>query len=1474
MYLVCTNSIILDANGNLGHAVLSARLESFLYERRTLAFTLYFIGRAGYLTSSEMHQIVDWLIKNPKHDMMPYVLATVLAAFDLSLSPPESSGSNLRIALVKSPNTTATVKSKLSAPMEWKDSSLKAAIQLKWTLFLTEARLRDVSLENRDDFKNEDLEGQIFSAVQGNSFAFLLGLVSHLSVPYAAGAASINRSSPESSDPKIVVAGDFKPRLLHEIELLLRSLLTHAPAELRKIKHKQEDQFRPRADRLMRSSHGFVESITDKPNVAPRNDIITLFQLLGQLYTFLPEDSAIQFWGGVPNTETPAYYEIAEAERGKLPSFLRWAVEVRDPDLIISVFDMLAGLATGIACSEFAYNFMATGTLDVVHGGSVSLSSRYETSAAFTWGSIFGELESWAALGMGQRGPHNALPAQLPIAASDVLLGLSFLKLLSTVAKHSIQARLAIFSHPQYRAISCLVSLIPLGVPLELKGALFDALSSFCEPGAGVQGVEVCRNVWAQMERLEVINVRGGNFASKGIEVELEEVESLHRVYPATIPFLELLSTLIHTPKRVPLKNRVTEPEPINTIPENLGQPYRIPGISPFVTFVVDNVLAKLPKREFSDISDQWKMADLSLCFLERCLASYDLEALPNLAEEFNTKGPEVLVPVVHHPGFDVLVRILSDTPLRATIISYTVEGSDELYRQQGNPQFASVLLRTLRIVERVLAIQDIFLEQLLPVVSEYENIMLPGSRISQSFLSRIDQGLSLDRRSIPSIGTYVNHPAQPEITFLSVKILAALAQSPSFHDITVLIERSPESTVILDGFVRLLAVDSADDIGAAEEWTYNWTGAGAPNLEGDQHLFDQAIRLAILDLLLHGTKHRKSSALSFLFLFGKSTLDAQIQDPHALGSRQNCLHVILELLNAGIPRINAKGKEREHRRTKCAPLFETQPVLAERLYKLIYQLCEHPRTSSAMMLYLRTREDFFARHLAVMTVRVPVDTRRPFIEVLYSDGSRTVTTCTTLRAFLQLRSWLLDLVSLELHILTSRAQHQRVKDLLDLLFGTTDPFLAAEADWEHDMFQPFNDVGQSRIRVIELFQSLEFEWYDSVTINPVDLQYLKTLNLQSCLRTNDNGCEVVDRTTLFEMLSQARRTLLRQSRVSTVSQNAQLNEETKYILESCVVENNRREVQFALNIGYESWKRLAEVVLTKCFNRIARDQRESILFDLLHVLPPAVHAAALPETSAVLLSELLVLLITKLREERHQALLLSSAASLETAALPSERMTALLRHILECILDKRRRELVRGNLYAALSGYLHLILQPRESSSLSLPLGVSHSNYTSSLSLSINGNKTVHGQLTALETVSFATIKPVIDRLVTTVARDAIDGAEVWRTVAFSLFETLSRLSRLDTRNIILTSLDRQGLLANFVHGIKDTDFSLQNVLLPDPDDLNPLYVYEARVSFLSRLAQSYEGSERLLDARALSLLAQVDYLDARPEADDNSGN
>jgi nuclear pore complex protein Nup205 len=82
----------------------------------------------------------------------------------------------------------------------------------------------------------------------------------------------------------------------------------------------------------------------------------------------------------------------------------------------------------------------------------------------------------------------------------------------------------------------------------------------------------------------------------------------------------------------------------------------------------------------------------------------------------------------------------------------------------------------------------------------------------------------------------------------------------------------------------------------------------------------------------------------------------------------------------------------------------------------------------------------------------------------------------------------------------------------------------------------------------------------------------------------------------------------------------------------------------------------------------------------------------------------------------------------------------------------------------------------------------------------------------------ALAVLKPVAERLVATVSRDATDGTEVWKTVAYMLLDCLINLSRDDKHGNILLTLVRHGFLGVFVQDIKDSDRRLQSVLKPEP--------------------------------------------------------
>lgn len=1429
---------------SLGFDILNSRYDSLKYERRSLAITLSSVSHLGCLSAGEVKYIVEWLSKNPFHPLTYYFLAAILFAFD-PINPSSSSGQQ-RQNLASDTSTVLFMTNILAPSTTWKEPGLKATILLKWTMFLTEARHNDPSLEHKEGFKTEELETQVWNGVQGDAFTYLRVSIQYLSDKRSVASAQAFPS--EGPEQREVPPDDFRQVVLFAYETLLRSVITHASSELRKIKQRQEDIVHAR-DRTRSTNARFTGSLPsepDRPEPPVRNDIAALYVLIGALYTALPPEQGLQFWGAAPGEPSKlSYMEYVETTTGRLPAFLQWAVWSTSPQdltLLAALYDMLSGLAKGQQCSELAYNFMARGGGEVLPGSSHRPSSSNGPSVS--WSAIFGLLDNWAANAASARGTPQPQslgsfgglfnsPAPKPtmqqfaIGAREVLYAQSFLRLLSTVVKYSIAVRTTISSHTQFRAIPTLVSLIPFGIPLELKGAIFDTLADFCEPGAGIPGVEICKAVWTLMERLEVINVRACGSSSfgvlatgKGVELELEQIEAVHRLYPATIPFLRLLATLIHTPKRISLKDRLLDSEPMNTIPDNLGQPYRLPGIGPFSAFIIDNVFANIPNREYSQPSDRWEINDLCLTFVERALASYDLEPIVSVSEEMSAKA-EKLLPYVTHPGYDIMKRLLTSSPLQDSIFSYIVEGVEGFDRNLADeePFFRNTIVRVLRIIHRALEIQDLFLDVLIPLLSELNNATFASAIHPRSFYTRIDQSLAFGTQFIPAVATYMSYPSHSELAILSIKIFSLLCNVTDSSTVIALIERSRDSERISGGFVRIVGIETLDDVWEAEANAEQVTGAGAPDPNEDPDQLAQAIRLAALEFLIQNTEQdRPYPNIAHYFLFGGVVKEHRIQDPHALGGHHTALHTLLRLLNAGIPRLKRKERSRD-----TTPLLVTLPGLAERCYRVIHNLCVHPRTSEFTTRYLRTREDFFARQLASMPAAVPPALQEPPIQVQYEDGSTITTNVPTLSAFLRLRSYIFNLIALELHVLTNKGQFKSVTELLDILFGT-------DVECEEEFgFSTFREVGQSQMRIIDFLQSLMFDWADSLQIQPLNLQFFSNLDLQSSIRRDATGCEVVDRNAVLSLLAGAKRSLHAQGAISTATHLEQLNKEMAYILESCAVENHRRKVLHALVEGIEAWKMLLDMSLIKCFDRLPHDRRENMLFDLLHVLPTAIRSGNINENVSVLLAETVLSSITKLREDRqHQVILQSVGGNAEAGSLPAERLYAILRNILEGILDSNRVELVRGNLYAALVNFINLITSPNESSELSsqtLPVSllgsfnqsISSLNSNQSLVLASATNSGPSNSSTLLSG-TLSVMKDVIERFVAIIARDAIDGTEVWKTVAFMLLDALVLLSGQEKTPAVVNALTRHGILSNFVRGVKESDERLQSVLKPDP--------------------------------------------------------
>ncbi|GAA6062083.1 hypothetical protein JCM10212_006506 [Sporobolomyces blumeae] len=1495
----------------------SLRIQRLEDERRMIGQLLFLIGAGRSLSADSIQLLARQLQSCSQADSTAvYVLVALLAALDTS----EEAAAEQLYPLFSDKSFVQRMQTDLGA--SWKVPQLKAVVQLQWSIFL------DTAARYMQDFETDGgelVDKMTWQAIEAGVFAFLGRAVLSFkwegnddSEAWGTIGAEVRPLGAEDS----VVDPWFQDYVTEQVEILVVEVITNRISILRKLRNREEDTLstshRGGGLRASRSAGG------NEQLAAPRRDLEAFFLLISTIYRG-SSDAGLKFWeetvASVSSPTSPSASRSAAVPNpvnARLSAFLRWGAECRPAGMMRAYYEMLASLASGPRSATYAFEFLS----------SSESGSHQHISSTCSWSALFGALEFYLS-NLPDRpleaGP-NAEGGIGEIPPEEVPLLRSFIRLLRQVVLHSDVARATLYDNQRHRPIATLFALTGRSVPIELKASLLSAIEAFSRPG-GSFGVEVARRTWAALEQSQILPTwavsegrdarggagfaggassgfgasRGGMMSVRGPEpltleggifTELEEVEAPNKVYPESTAFVSLLNTLIHAPATSPLASTLSPSLSTalrrgadldaHTIPDNLGAPNRPPGVEPYVKFVVEDVLLKTGQREYQDPKERWAVTDKGLEFVEKTLAAFDLGPFLAWAASGGRGANGSVSPLGHlvqHPGFDMLTRILSGSSLLETILTIVTAGLDSIANNlAGTPLFTSCMLRCLRIIYRTLEIQAPFLEVALPAITESSVHLTPEKFARLKTLQPIDQSFLYHSEVVVQIALLVACEQEDEVAFLAVKILGLVAESPYFdvqqkfpdqsrsklNRLVGLLQASPETLRIQEAFVQRLDEDipeseldmpSVEDAAASGE---------------DPSAMRRAIRSAIVDLLLVNTQVGRSAPNVAHLLLGfdpkRRQEELEIEDPEAADTTRTSLHVVLELLAQNVSSDDSEIQ---------VSLLVRHPTLAAKCYRLIRQLCLHPYTSGALSRYLRTREQFFLRQCLHLPFAVPTATEGPLGSVHYADGAQRTSSSSAVCAVLQSEASLLDSTALELSVLTSGNDTRRASELVTALFET-----GGMQDEDSPSFFDNGALDQALPRMLEIFHSFDFAWLDSITPSEHRLSLFAELRFDSCLKLDSTGCEVYDFAALLALIGAAKREFQNRGMLNTPAQQEEAKLETRAIVETLVVENHRREIQFARFHALKSWRNLLDIVLARSFHFLPAEGRQSLLLDLMSAVLPPLAAQEMDAAISELLSGAAVLLSTKLRDEGLGILFVDSGESVQS--VPPERLHSILRAVLQAILQPGASPVVRGNLYAVLLNYIQFsakiaALSPALAKNLSAVDNDSMSVTSANDDLlSLDGGSTVGGtrrsssKKNALESGNLTIFASALDRLLPVICRDAAVGHEVWRTVAFTVLDAIVAVAdegRVTAK--VLSVLSKQGYLATFVNALKDMETELQEALQPEPESLNALYIYEALMSFLIRVASTREGAEKLLNAELLSRLAECEFLGSRPIAD-----
>ncbi|KAL8613661.1 hypothetical protein ACOMHN_029753 [Nucella lapillus] len=1364
------------------------------------------------------------------------LVMTLLACFDTSPLEQEDVEMQNLVPVVTDGSYLQKVHDAVRAEPAWATPGIQSTARFAWGLTLRKLS-QCQNFSGGGDLLEED-EQLVDQAINSDLFEFLT--------------TSVVRANGFHNE-------EFYVRRMHA---LVTDFILQMPLKVKELRNRGDETAR------IIMAHQ-MEGIEPPPQ---RRDFQCMLELIGDLYSKDPLklELALEFWCPLdPIAANESTYSFRPPPRQVgLFKFVRLAGDLLPSPLFVHYVHMLTGLASSQQGAQHAFHLLKMNGVSA--GGSASTVS---------WDHFFETLQQYYTSmrretpgAREMAGPPFRSPPLRNITPQELEGLCSLLVLTQTVAEQNEMCRGALCENQHWSMVVTLFGLLGCSVPVTLKRELLLTLAAVSKTPM------IAATIWQTLEASQILPTVPllGPEQKGGIQVELEEIESRNEEYPMTRAFLQLLNTLIDIP-----------------IPPGLGAGLRAPGFDPYLEFLIHGVLLKFNARAYKEAGEKWEVLSGVLEVLYKLLREHEVRE-EDLREEVLELPNGSTVAASKPAGFTLLIHMLNDSPLFKMVMHILEEGIShfEAYSTatgaQGGLERATLLCLQMLMMaaEKQEDLESLIRQTSSPLmITSLERLLLsinPKTR-------RPDYLVTVTKFVI--FNSPLWHHALAAVKILYVVCQLAPIQSDLINLFTA---DSKTSQDLLHGFVECLECDCPEEAEESmPETPYPedaWSVVRVQNATR-QHIVklllqclqaydpcsdddtwsvvrvQNATRQHIVKLLLQCLQASAPNLAHWLlgFHLQKAISKTSLQDPGVLGQSRTCLHALLSLLQQGVD--TGGGPQCLH----------TTPCLAELAYQLVYQLCAVRDTSAPTLRYLRTTYDFLFQQLR----HLPLE---------QSDYRVSVAPH---------QSWLLKTVAIELRLTSLNRQRSHCQRLIRLLLGDDDddeqtqvlrPMGLDEGDapgWDSDQSRlaPSSAFAgkQLRSKLLSLLDTVSF----SCQFPPeLQLQFFNPKAIEGELSvhevTDPHGVAYYDVRAIRRLLIAA---VDNQQGPMMAGQRPLILEEVQKVLEVVVERNSAREVLHRQRQNFESWRQVTEVLLTACpEDLLSGERRQTLIFELLQELLCKVsEEEALPESTAPV-SGVILTLMAHLRQcflsdrlpvdETHQSQssayisLLDRSAMLgaQASSQPSpwnggassktlfaSSLQIVLKGLIEYILACRSGlERVRINLYGALLFYLQIAQKPAAAQLSQAGGGVERI---------LSDKDTEYDQLCK---ENMSTISAFGEAFMEVVCRDACDGHDIGRMLTLSVLDALVGE---DSHQQWLSYLVTKGYLQHLVDSLTADNSSLHAALLPQPAQLRPLYIFQTKMSTLTRLAQTAEGARTLLRCGVMQQLAACTALDLRPE-------
>jgi nuclear pore complex protein Nup205 len=1106
--------------------IMDFQRTSLLKQHEALGAVLYQLIKANYTRVDDFKMLITRLRSVERYDALvthylPALAASItqFAASENSCSLQESRSLHETIVLAKDNEA-------------WSLRSLQAAAKTCWLAEYSGRFIDSRGLPpGADDEKEADERSNAFmEALKDGAFQFQLCLCRDVKTdvwidPLRSGfTAFLTRDTPALQADPFTVSPFMQEMLMRQIQLFVEAYISNMPDTLRMLKS-EEDEQRRRMQGLMQLRPDEFELHLER------------FLLLIAYAYEGSSDAAEAFWMD-PD--------------GNLFGFLQWASQRQSTPRVAAFCLMLKALSEGESCSDSAHKFML--------GDASTTPARLRRSSPLGWHHVLSELEFYSstireAPALQQSKSHGEV-----VEPESAMMLECYLRLLSHLCKESPMARTWFLTHNTFHVHEHLLLLCGSSIESRLRACAFAALAALLTE----KDREVGDNLWSALDAW----ISGGALSSllgprapanQAPPAMNEQIifESISTGFEEPNAFMELLQALIF-----PVQNDQNLNDGL-PFPEALGSAYRMPGIDPYVDFVLGRVLAT-KSLETVDLQQLRILRFHCLRFAATCLASFN-DSLVAFAHHSHVSVDSAIQTSTLatyariHPFARVMEWFFNERVI-AALFDTARQDLKEVNEAEADSPLILGLVQSIRMIDLVMAMQSTYFDIVRPIVK-----LQSASRratVADSSLASFEDAVLNNVDIVTSLGLYCG-TAHQDLADVSLQLLQRFSSSrkltappPAGRRLTdksrliTALERNNEVESISRSLVAELTLDESE----LEQ------GPAAPGLNIKQRL------LSFLNTCLESVADRPTIA-HLLLGFACQPHGIDISHEGLFPSNSSLFHAILRLV------IDCPFGD-------SVSFLSWLTAIKSQGLQLLQKLWRSQMSAYLVIPELRDGELLFAMWLHQPVV--DLDTLwdgRPFHEGDFFLTDSTLA-CTQ---FFELRTSFLDYVSTELRAVSESSMATLQERIQKTLLG-----IARLPDGREVQCPT----------VFDFTDFLRFEMLEGI-IMP-ESRFYNFADFELC--RDDSKLPAIYNLHLVEQLLMLRENELRKTnQLESPADEQQLHADAQNLLQCMHANNGRLTLQVAHLGTLHSWCQLIIVFLSTC--KLETAHRESFILQALQVV-------------------------------------------------------------------------------------------------------------------------------------------------------------------------------------------------------------------------------------------------------------------------------